>query len=401
VTIHTPVRIGPAEAKLIEQLGSVGATAAAERLSVIGLPTRKVESYHYTDLKMLLRAVPELARAEKATSEPALRIPGAHRIPMTNGVADIDGREPPGVRSAIVPGSALSERDDVLVRLNMALAAKTLKLEIEGVLAEVLHVDRRTEGDAGHSNDSLHLFIADGSKATVVETFAGTDEVHLSNHASYVAMGKGAELTHILVDLSPAQATNFAVAEYHIAADAKLRTITIHVGSVLSRTNIFAKFEGENAEGHFTGLNLVTDGQHSDITLELRHAVPRCSSKPLYKQIAKGRSVGAFQGKIIVERDAQKTDAKLMMQGLMLSDEAQILSKPELEIFADDVVCGHGSTVGALDEDSLFYLMSRGVPKATAESMLVRGFLEEVLDPIENEELHEALESVVDRWLSA
>jgi Fe-S cluster assembly protein SufD len=401
VTIHTPVRIGPAEAKLIEQLGSVGATAAAERLSVIGLPTRKVESYHYTDLKMLLRAVPELAHAEKATSEPALRIPGAHRIPMTNGVADIDGREPPGVRSAIVPGSALSERDDVLVRLNMALAAKTLKLEIEGVLAEVLHVDRRTEGDAGHSNDSLHLFIADGSKATVVETFAGTDEVHLSNHASYVAMGKGAELTHILVDLSPAQATNFAVAEYHIAADAKLRTITIHVGSVLSRTNIFAKFEGENAAGHFTGLNLVTDGQHSDITLELRHAVPRCSSKPLYKQIAKGRSVGAFQGKIIVERDAQKTDAKLMMQGLMLSDEAQILSKPELEIFADDVVCGHGSTVGALDDDSLFYLMSRGIPKATAESMLVRGFLEEVLDPIENEELHEALESVVDRWLSA
>jgi Fe-S cluster assembly protein SufD len=401
VTIHTPVRIGPAEAKLIEQLGSVGATAAAERLSVIGLPTRKVESYHYTDLKMLLRAVPELAHAEKATSEPALRIPGAHRIPMTNGVADIDGREPPGVRSAIVPGSALSERDDVLVRLNMALAAKTLKLEIEGVLAEVLHIDRRTEGDAGHSNDSLHLFIADGSKATVVETFAGTDEVHLSNHASYVAMGKGAELTHILVDLSHAQATNFAVAEYHIAADAKLRTITIHVGSVLSRTNIFAKFEGENAEGHFTGLNLVTDGQHSDITLELRHAVPRCSSKPLYKQIAKGRSVGAFQGKIIVERDAQKTDAKLMMQGLMLSDKAQILSKPELEIFADDVVCGHGSTVGALDEDSLFYLMSRGIPKATAESMLVRGFLEEVLDPIENEELHEALESVVDRWLSA
>ncbi len=101
------------------------------------------------------------------------------------------------------------------------------------------------------------------------------------------------------------------------------------------------------AHGDFTGLNLVSEGQHSDLTLELRHAVPNCSSKPLYKQIARGRSVAAFQGKIIVERDAQKTDAKLMMQGLMLSDEAQILSKPELEIFADDVVCGHGSTVGS------------------------------------------------------
>jgi Fe-S cluster assembly protein SufD len=401
VTIHTPVRIGPAEAKLIEQLGSVGATAAAERLAVIGLPTRKLESYHYTDLKLLLRAVPELAGVEKATSEPALRIPGAHRIPMTNGVADIDGNEPRGVRSAIIPGSALSERDDLLVRLNVALAAKSLKLEIEGTLAEILHIDRRTEGDAAHVNDSVHLFVADGARATVIETFSGTDEVHLSNHASYVAVGKGAELTHILVDLSPARATNFAVAEYHVAADARIRTITIHVGSVLSRTNLFARFDGEGSHGDFTGLNLVVDGQHSDITLELRHAVPRCTSKPLYKQIAKGRSVAAFQGKIIVERDAQKTDAKLMMQGLMLSDDAQILSKPELEIFADDVVCGHGSTVGALDEDSLFYLMSRGVPKAEAESMLVRGFLEEVLDPIADEELHEALEGVVERWLSA
>ncbi len=399
MSIHAPVRIGPAEAKLIEQLGAVGAAAAAERLAVIGLPTRKVESYHYTDLKMLLRSVPELARAEKATSEPALRIPGAHRIPMTNGVADIDGNEPSGVLAAIVKGSALSERDDVVVRLNAALAQHTLKLDIAGDQATVLHIDRRTEGDAAHMNDSVSLFVADGAKAVVIETFSGTDEVHLSNHASYVAVGKGAELTHILLDLSPARATNFASAEYHVAGGAKLRTITIHAGSVLSRINLFAKFEGEGAHGDFTGLNLVSEGQHSDVTLELRHAVPRCTAKPLYKQIARGRSVAAFQGKIIVERDAQKTDAKLMMQGLMLSDEAQILSKPELEIFADDVVCGHGSTVGALAEDHLFYLLSRGIPKNEAEAMLVSGFLAEVLDPIENEELHEALEAVVEKWL--
>jgi Fe-S cluster assembly protein SufD len=397
--MHPPVRLGPAEAKLIEQLGSAGATAAAERLAASGLPTRKVESYHYTDLKLLLRAVPELAGAEKAISEPALRIPGAHRIPMTNGVADVDGNEPAGVVATTIKGSALSERDDVVVRLNSALAKQTLKLDIAGEQATVLHIDRRTEGDAAHANDSVYLFLADGGEATVIETFSGTDEVHLSNHASYVAVGKGAELTHILLDLSPARATNFAVAEYHVAEGAKLRTITIHAGSVLSRINLYARFEGENAHGDFTGLNLVSDGQHSDITLELRHAVPKCSSKPLYKQIVRGRSVAAFQGKIIVERDAQKTDAKLMMQGLMLSDEAQILSKPELEIFADDVVCGHGSTVGALDEDHLFYLMSRGIPQAMAESMLVRGFLEEVLDPIENEDLHEALEGVVEKWL--
>ena len=399
MSIHTPVRIGPAETALIAQLNARGAAAAAERLGVIGLPTRKVESYHYTDLKMLLRAVPELASATKATSEPALRIPGAHRIPMTNGTADIDGNEPGGVTATIVKGGALSERDDVLVRLNSALASETLKVEIAGEQRTVLHIDRRTEGDAAHMNDSVHLFVGDGGKATVVEVFSGTDEVHLSNHASYVAVGREAELTHILLDLSPARATSFATAEYHVAAGGRLRTITIHAGSTLSRVNLFAAFEGEHAHGDFTGLNLVVEGQHSDVTLELRHAVPNCSSKPLYKQIARGRSVAAFQGKIVVERDAQKTDAKLMMQGLMLSDEAQILSKPELEIFADDVVCGHGSTVGALDEESMFYLMSRGIPQAEAESMLVRGFLAEVLDPIADEDLHAALEGVVGKWL--
>ncbi len=397
--MHVPVRIGPAEAKLIEQLSASGNDAAAERLSAIGLPTRKVESYHYTDLKMLLRAVPELAGAEKALSEPAFRLPSAHRVPMVNGVADIAGAMPPGMKATLAEGSALTERDDVLVRLNSALAKQTLKLEIHSRATQVVHIDRRTEGAAGHMNDSVHLFVADGSRATVIETFSGTEEAHLSNHATYVAVGKDAEFTHVLLDLSPAAATNFASVEYHVGANSKLRTLTIHVGSALSRVNLFAKLEGEGAHGDFTGLNLVTEGQHSDITLELVHAVPHGSSKPLYKQIARGRSKAAFQGKIIVARDAQKTDAKLMMQGLMLSDEAEILSKPELEIFADDVVCGHGSTVGALDEDSMFYLMSRGIPREIAESMLVRGFLEEVLDPIVDEELHDALEAIVEKWL--
>jgi Fe-S cluster assembly protein SufD len=307
---------------------------------------------------------------------------------------------PAGMIATLTKGSALTECDDVLVRLNSALAATTLKVEIRSRITQVVHIDRRAEGAAAHVNDSAHLFVADGSKATVIETFSGTDEAHVSNHASYVAVGKDAELTHILLDLSGSKATNFATAEYHIGGNSKLRTIAIHLGSALSRFNLFVRHEGEGSHGDFTGLNLTTEGQHSDITLELTHAVPRCSSKPLFKQITRGRSTAAFQGKIVVARDAQKTDAKLMMQGLMLSDEAQIYSKPELEIFADDVVCGHGSTTGALDEQSMFYLTSRGIPQAEAESMLVRGFIEEILDPVADEELHLALVGVVEKWLS-
>jgi Fe-S cluster assembly protein SufD len=201
------------------------------------------------------------------------------------------------------------------------------------------------------------------------------------------------------VDLSGRAATHFATNEYQLSDDSKLRTLTIHAGAGLARSQVFARFAGQGAHGDFTGLNLVDNGQHLDITIDINHAVPHTTSQELYKQIARGRSKGVFQGRILVEKDAQKTDAKMMMQGLMLSDEAEILSKPELEIYADDVVCGHGSTCGELDADSMFYLTSRGIPKAEAETMLVRGFLEELLDPVTNEALHEALAGVVDGWL--
>ena len=396
-----PVRLGPAETTLIDQLNSVGASATAERISVAGLPTRRVEAYHYTDLKMLLRTVPGLAGEQKALGDSPFRIDGAHRIPMTNGVADIDGVSMPGVRLSVEDSSSLSQRDDIIVRLNEAFARKTLRVSLDQSVGAVIHIDRRTEGAAAHMSDSVHLFAAAGVEATVIETFAGSDEAHLANHATFVSVGEGAKLTHIVVDLSPAASTHFDTSEYQIAADAQLRTLVIHAGAGLARSQVFAKFEGEGAHADFTGLNLVNDGQHCDITLDVNHAVPNTTSKELYKQIARGRSKAVFQGRIVVSRDAQKTDGKMMMQGLMLSDEAEILSKPELEIYADDVVCGHGSTCGKLDEDHLFYLMSRGIPEAPARALLVKAFVGEVVEEVEHEAAVSALEERIDAWLHA
>src|SRR5699024_6823001 len=141
----------------------------------------------------------------------------------------------------------------------------------------------------------------------------------------------------------------------------------------------------EGAHGDFYGLNLVDDGQRRDITLDVTHGVAHTTSTELYKQIARGRGKAVFQGRNNVAQDAQKTDAKMMMQGLMLSDEAEIRTKPELEIFADDVVCGHGATCGDLDENWLFYLMSRGISRTDAETMLIRAFLEEVVEAVGEE----------------
>ena len=399
MAFSVPVRLGAAENALIEQLNSVGATADAERITVAGLPTRRVESYHYTDLKMLLKTVPPLAAAANAASAPALRIAGAYQLMIANGVVQAASTAPAGVIVGKAAGGVLSTRDDVLVHLNGSLAKESLTLTLENSVDPVIQIDRRIEGAAAHAADSVKIFVADNASAVIIETFSGSDAAHVGNHGTYVALGKNAVLTHITVDLSSRSAAHFATNEYHLSDGAKLRTLVIHAGAGLSRTQVFPRYEGAGAHGDITGLNLVSDGQHADITMDAQHVVPGTTSQPLFKSIARGRGKAVVQGKLVVARDAQKTDAKFMHQGLMLSDEAEILSKPELEIYADDVVCGHGSTCGKLDEDSMFYLESRGIPTEEAETMLVRGFLEELVDPIEDEALAEALHGIIDGWL--
>lgn len=394
-----PVRLGAAEESLIAQLKAAGADQAAERVTVAGLPTRRVESYHYTDLKTLLRAIPPLAQAANEATGTALRVPGAYALSIVNGAVLNAATAPEGVKVGKTHGGVLTNRDDVIVNVSNALAKETLSLDLTGAIEQVVQIDHRIEGEAGHVADATKIFVADDSSVVILETFSGSDAAHVGNHATYLALGKNAVVTHVTIDLSGRATSHFATNEYHLADGAQLRTLVIHAGAGLARTHLFPKMEGEGAHADVTGLNLVSDGQHSDITMETTHAVPHTSSQPLFKSITRGRSKSVVQGKLIVARDAQKTDAKFMHQGLMLSDEAEILSKPELEIYADDVVCGHGSTCGKLDEDSLFYLLSRGIPKAEAETMLVRGFIAELIDPIEDEAVNEALQGIVDGWL--
>jgi Fe-S cluster assembly protein SufD len=394
-----PVRLGPAETKLIEQLNAVGAAAEAERLAAIGLPTRRVEAYHYTDLKQLLRAVPELSGTASATAK-GLAVAGAFGLAIVNGKVQSHDAAPAGVIVGQTSGGVLTTRDDIVTRLNSALATDALTLELSGAIGPVVQIDRRLEGKAGHSASAARIFVADGGEVTILEVYSGSDEAHLSNHSTFLQVGKGAKVTHITVNLMSSKATHFATSEYVLGEDATLRTLIINAGAAVSRSQAFPRFAGSGAHADVTGLNLVADGQHADITMDTLHGVPNTSSKPLFKSIARGHSKAVVQGRLVVARDAQKTDAKLMSQGLMLSDEAEILCKPELEIYADDVVCGHGSTCGQLDEDHLFYLVSRGIPKAEAETMLVRAFLAELVDPIEDEALNEALTGVIEGWLA-
>ena len=243
--MRVPVRLGSAENSLIAQLNSVGATADAERLGIAGLPTRRVEAYLYTDLKMLLKTVPPLAAVAAVAGAPGLDVAGPFRLVIDNGRVGGHAAPPAGAIVGKAKGAALTERDDILVRLNSALASESLTLTLEGEVAPVIHIDRRTSGEAAHSASSARIFIADGGSATVLETYSGNEAAHLANHATFIQVGKGATLTHITLDLSGKTATHFATHEYLIAEDAKLRTLAIHAGAVLERTQIFAQFAGD------------------------------------------------------------------------------------------------------------------------------------------------------------
>ena len=319
MSIAFPVRLGPAETTLIEQLNAAGATAEAERLSGSGLPTRRVEAYHYTDLKQLLRAVPQRAGTAEAASAPALRVPGAYQLMIANGVVQESGTAPVGVIAGKTRGGVLTTRDDIVTRLNNALVGEALTLDLNGSVDPVIQIDRRTEGAAGHSASAAKIFVGDDTSVVILETYSGSDEAHLGNHATYLAIGRNAQVTHITVNLAGSAATHFASNEYHLAEGARLRTLVINAGGALSRTQLFPRYEGAGAHADMTGLNLVGDGQHTDLTMDALHAVPNTSSKPLFKSIARGRSRAVVQGRLVVARDAQKTDAKLMSQGLMLS----------------------------------------------------------------------------------
>jgi Fe-S cluster assembly protein SufD len=172
----------------------------------------------------------------------------------------------------------------------------------------------------------------------------------------------------------------------------------LNLGSRIARTEAHARLIGEKGTTHLNGAQLLSGMQHADLTTVVRHQAPYCASRQTVKNVLAGRSHGVFQGRIEVARHAQKTDGYQMNQALLLSPDAEIDTKPELEIFADDVKCSHGATVGELDADQMFYLRSRGIPDAEARSILVRAFLAEALDAVSNETVREVLEQAVEGW---
>ena len=172
-------------------------------------------------------------------------------------------------------------------------------------------------------------------------------------------------------------------------------------GGAVSRLQGFFNLAGEGSELSVNGVNLLKSKQHGDTTLVIDHAVPHCLSREIFRAVVDDRAHSVFQGRIIVRPDAQKTDGKMMTRALLLSDEAEADNKPELEIFADDVTCGHGATAGALDDSLLFYLRARGLPEKEAQALLIQAFVGEAIEGIADDKLRELAMAQAERWLEA
>ena len=245
------------------------------------------------------------------------------------------------------------------------------------------------------------LVVADRlSTLTILESFVTLADVpYFTNHVAEVALGDGATVHHFKVQRESDLATHVSTTEAHQGRDSHFVNFSMAVGAKLSRTNVYTVLDGENCGATLNGLYLGKGTQHTDHQTRIEHAQPNCFSRELYKGVLDDSSRAVFNGKVYVHPIAQKTDGKQSNHTLLLSPEARIDTKPQLEIFADDVKCTHGATVGRMDEAGLFYMKSRGVPAETARKLLTYAFAADVLETIEVDAVKQALEQLtLDRY---
>ena len=382
--------------------------AAAQAFKVQGLPGatrgRLPEAWKYTSLRPLA----DVPFRSPARSVPVSVLPrgvwpeGDHpRLVFANGQYRVDlSRGVAGFASfADAPDfGELSWPDrDPMVALNTMLAEDGMMLTIPAGedldLVYLTHIG--ADGASAHPRHLIRL--ERGARLTLIETSLGQGR-YLQNPVMEIHVAEGATLTHVRLQEDDAAAFHLATIYAAIASGGTYDHFTLNMGAALTRTEIHASLDGPGATAHLNGAQLLRGTQHADFTSVVRHAAPKGVSRQTVKNVLDGRSRGVFQGRIEVARGAQGTDGYQMNRALLLSADAEIDTKPELEIFADDVKCSHGATIGALDAEQLFYLRSRGIPDAEARSLLVRAFLAEAFDPVTNDTARGLLEDAVTRW---
>jgi Fe-S cluster assembly protein SufD len=403
-------------------------TAAFERFAARGLPHRRVEEWKYTDLRALMRDAKPLAPppdaatiARAAAAPPPIGDVEARRIVFVDGafvasLSDLAGLEaglsirPFG--EALAAGDALIDahlgkvvpvENDVAVALNTAFMGDGALIRVAaGTSVErPLHLVFIAAGEKPAATFTRSLVVVEaGARAMLIESYQAAGAAgYQGNAALELVIGERAHVDHVKLIGEGADALHVSTLLASVGAKARFNDFSFVSGGAVIRNQLYLHFHGNDTVAGIRGVNLLKGKQHADTTMVVDHNSLGCQSRELFKSVLDDESRGIFQGKIIVRPHAQKTDGKMTSNSLLLSETAEADNKPELEIFADDVQCGHGATAGDLDEELLFYLRARGIPEKEAEALLIQAFVGEAVEGIEHARLREVLMENAVEWL--
>ncbi|MBE9604914.1 Fe-S cluster assembly protein SufD [Acetobacteraceae bacterium H6797] len=378
----------------------------------LGFPTQRNEAWKYTNLSAI---------AATQFGEPLTPVSGGPALPAARAdrrAVFVDGRFRPDLSTldgapyrveslaAVLPelegviGDLARPDREPMAALNTALFEDGLFIDlaegVEGGEIELLSLALDYGRPAAFHPRHL-IRLAKGASLTLIESAQGTGK-YLHNPVFEISVAEKATLVHGRLQQESREGFQLATVYASVESEGTYDNFVLNAGGKLVRNEIHVGLLGTAAAAHLNGVQMLEDGQHADSFTALDHAAPNCPSRQTYKSVLSGRSKGVFQGKILVRQAAQKTDGYQMNQALLLSDEAEIDSKPQLEIYADDVKCSHGATAGALDEDALFFLRSRGIPQEQARAMLVEAFLVEAVEVVNDPKLREVVEGIIGAW---
>ena len=325
------------------------------------LPSRRDEDWRWTDLRGLIRAMPAASPGGRARP----------RDQRWNGLADVEvgNTNGQGATDLDVPAG----QQAFWIWRFMAVTA-----------------------DSAHASE-FFVDVGEDAKLTLVEMYEGFEPDYIRQVTAQFTIAPGAKVERIIVCEDTASAVTVSSATISLAADSEFSQTVLTTGARRQRIETHVAHPGGGASARLDGVYLLDDQRHSDITTVVTHAGTNGTTDQLTKGVVGGQGRGVFQGRIVVEPGADQTDARMGHHALLLSDRAEVDAKPELEIFADDVACAHGNTVGALDEEALFYAEQRGIPEADARAMLTEAFVAEVVDRIE----HAGARDVARAWVAA
>ena len=400
---------------------------AIARFSELGFPTPREEDWRFTNVAPIAEtsfSLPQDGRVEPGPQAlESFRFSGS----ACSQLVFVNGRYAPALSwlrplsEGVQIGSlahALTDAPDLLepylaryvdyqhdafCALNTAFMADGAFVRIprRTVLDEPIYLLYLASADAPIITHPRNLIIADDdSQATVVEDYVTlSGGVHFSNVITEVVVGENSVLSHYQIQRESAEAFHVSTLRIQQGRSSSVTSHSVLLGGALVRNNIHPVMAGEGGDCLINGLFMAAGRQHMDNYMKVEHASPHCGSRQFYNGILDGQSRGVFHGRIVVHKAAQKTDAKQTNRNLLLSDDAQIDTKPQLEIYADDVKCTHGATIGRIDEDAIFYLRSRGIAEGSARDILLSAFAGESLQRMKLEPLRKHLEALITQWL--